>query len=218
MARYLLISCILFIMTGIFSTAVAQRPNTAYFKNMPLFWSQLYGKGGNTLYCNQPFGINKGRQINIEHIFPMGWVTKALGCGSRRHCRTVSPLFNKIEADMHNLYPALAKINKARGSRAYGMVKGESRKFGHCDFEIDPKKRRVEPRPAIRGNIARALFYMHASYNLRLFPRQAKLLKQWHREDQPDREELRRNQIIEQIQGRRNPFIDHPEQVDALPF
>jgi len=216
MVRRLLISCILFI-AGI-SAAMAKPPNTAYFKNMPLFWSQLYGNGGSTLYCNQSFGSQKGRQINIEHIFPMGWVTKALGCGSRSHCRTVSPRFNKIEADMHNLYPALAKINTARGSQAYGMVKGEPRRFGSCDFEIDQKKRKVEPRPAIRGNIARAMFYMHATYGLRLFPRQAKLLKQWHREDPPDREERYRNPIIEQLQGRRNPFIDHPKQVEALQF
>ncbi len=217
MARCLLISCILFI-TGTLSTAVAKPPNTTYFKNIPLFWSQLYGTGGNTLYCNHSFGSNKGRQINIEHIFPMSWVTKALGCGNRSHCRAISPRFNQIEADMHNLYPAQAKINKARGNQAYGMVEGEPRRFAQCDFEVDVQKHQVEPRAAVRGNIARAMFYMHASYGLKLFPRQAKLLKLWHREDPPDHEELRRNQIIEQIQGQRNPFIDHPEQVEALQF
>ena len=116
---------------------------------------------------------------------------------------------------MHNLYPALAKINKVRGSQAFGLVRGEPRRFGSCDFEIDPQKRQVEPRPEVRGNIARAMFYMHATYDLKLFSRQKKRLKQWHRQDPPDGEELRRNQIIEQIQGQRNLFIDHPEQVEA---
>lgn len=199
-------------------TAIAKPPATAYFQNMSLFWSQLYGDGGHTLYCNQLFGSKKGRQINIEHVFPMGWVTKALNCGSRSQCRTTSPRFNQIEADMHNLYPAQANINKARGSQAYGMVQGEPRQFSRCDFEIDLQKRRVEPRPAVRGNIARAMFYMQATYKLTLFSRQADLLKQWHSEDPPDHEELRRNQIIERIQGRRNPFIDHPEQVESLQF
>jgi len=119
---------------------------------------------------------------------------------------------------MHNLYPAQADINKARGSQAYGMVLGEPRRFGRCDFEVDLQKRHVEPQPAVRGNIARAMFYMHATYKLKLFSRQAVLLKQWHREDPPDQEELRRNQVIERIQGRRNPFIDHPEQLESLQF
>ncbi len=206
------LACCILLLAG---AAIAKPPDTAYFQNMPLFWSQLYGDGGNTLYCGRPFGPRKGRQINIEHIFPMGWVASALNCGSRSQCRTTSPSFNRIEADMHNLYPALARINKARGSRAFGMVPGERRRFGSCDFEIDPQKRRVEPRPAVRGNIARAMLYMQARYGLRLFPRQAALLRQWHRDDPPDHEELRRNRVIEQIQGQRNPFIDHPEQVAA---
>ncbi len=195
--------------------AIARLPDTAYFKNMSIFWSQLYADGGNTLYCNRPFGSRKGRRINIEHVFPMGWVAKALDCGSRSQCRASSPRFNRIEADMHNLYPALARINKARGSRAFGRVPGEPRRFGSCDFEIDPQKRRVEPRPAVRGNIARAMLYMQTRYGLRLFPRQARLLRQWHRDDPPDHEELRRNRVIERIQGERNPFIDHPERVGA---
>jgi len=119
---------------------------------------------------------------------------------------------------MHNLYPAQANINKARGSRAFGMVPGEPRRFRQCDFEIHPQKHRVEPRPEVRGNIARAVFYMHATYDLKLFPQQAKLLKQWHRQDPPDREEQRRNRIITRIQGQQNHFITHPEQVEALHF
>jgi len=119
---------------------------------------------------------------------------------------------------MHNLYPARADINKARGNIAYGIVQGEPRQFGRCDFEVDLQKRLVEPRPEARGNIARAMFYMHTTYGLKLFSRQAQLLKQWHEADPPDTDELRRNQIIEQLQGRRNPFIDNPEQVEMLKF
>jgi len=193
-------------------------PDTEYFQNMRLFWSRLYGKGGETLYCGQRFGPNKGRGINIEHIFPMSWVINTLNCRDRSHCRSVSPRFNKIEADMHNLYPARAHINKERGARAFGMVAGEPRKFGRCDFEIDRKRRLIEPRPEVRGNIARAMFYMHSTYGLKLFSRQGKLLKQWHREDPPDAGERHRNEIIERLQGKRNPFIDRPELVKNLRF
>ena len=119
---------------------------------------------------------------------------------------------------MHNLYPAQAQINQARGSQAFGMVPGEQRIFGSCDFEIDQQKRQIEPRPQVRGNIARAMFYMHDTYNLKLYSKQAKLLKQWNRQDPPDKEEQRRNQLIKQIQGQANHFIDHPDKIDTLNF
>ena len=35
----------------------------------------------------------------------------------------------------------------------------------------------------------------------------------WHFEDPPDKIEEARNSMIEQAQGSRNPFIDHPEVV-----
>jgi deoxyribonuclease-1 len=111
---------------------------------------------------------------------------------------------------MHNLYPSRQDINSARSSYAYGVIKGEKRYFGKCDFEVNKYKRRAEPRPKVRGNIARAMFYMQQKYGLTIFKKQGELLKQWHRQDPPDAEERRRNDAIEQIQGSRNQFIDQP--------
>lgn len=195
----------------------AAPPDTRYFRNLPIFWKQLYSNGGETLYCGQSFGKKKGRGINVEHVFPMGWVVKALKCKNRTQCRKRAR-FNRIEADMHNLFPARATINKARGAMAFGHVAGESREFGRCDFEIDRKKRQVEPRPEVRGDIARAMFYMHKKYKLTIFPRQGKRLKKWHRQDPPSIEEKRRNRIIERIQGQRNLFIDQPKLGHKLQF
>jgi deoxyribonuclease I len=212
---------ILMLAAGIASTCAASQqqatPN-GYLEILPLFWSELYPDGGHTLYCNQKFGPHKGRSINVEHIFPMSWVIKKLGCRSREQCRRYSPEFNRIEADMHNLYPAVASINTARSAMAYGMVLGEQRRFGSCDFEVDTKRRRVEPRRKVRGDIARAMFYMRDSYDLKLYSRQAKLLLQWHREDPPDDAERWRNNRIEQLQGRRNRFIDNPDDASNLRF
>ena len=190
----------------------------SYFDALPVFWSEIYGGGGATLYCGQSFGKWKGTDINIEHVFPMSWVVTAEKCGNRERCRETSPRFNRIEADMHNLYPARKVINKARGSLPYGDVEGEARRFGSCDFEIDHRGRKVEPRPASRGNIARAMFYMNDTYGLRIYNRQGRLLKKWHEEDPPDREERRRNALIEKVQGTRNRFIDQPGLADRLSF
>jgi len=195
-----------------------QQAFDSYFDALPLFWGEVYGEGGSTLYCAQGFGDRKGRDVNVEHVYPMAWVVRAEGCADREACRETSPRFNRIEADMHNLYPARAAINKARGSMPFGEVDGERRHYGDCDIEIDRRRRVVEPRPASRGNIARAMFYMQATYGLEIYSRQGRLLKQWHADDPPDREEMRRNERIARLQGTRNPFIDRPALAERLRF
>ncbi len=200
------------------SASAYKKPAGEYFNILPMFWSKIYPDGGETLYCGRRFGSHKGRSINIEHVFPMSWTLKKFGCRDREQCRRISPEFNRVEADMHNLYPAISEINQARSSYAFDIIRGERRHFGNCDFEIDKRKRRAEPRTKSRGNIARAMFYMHQRYELSIFKRQATLLKQWHREDPPDAEERRRNNAIEKVQGKRNPFIDQPELAYQLNF
>ncbi len=185
-----------------------------------LFWSVLYAGGGSTLYCGEPFGQTSAerRGVNIEHVYPMSWVTRALHCGRRSECRNISARFNHIEADLHNLYPAKHAINDARGSYRFGIVAGEPREFGSCDFEVDERARATEPRPASRGEIARAMFYMQNEYGLEIFRRQAELLRRWHWEDPVNDVERRRNDVIEQLQGTRNPFVDDPNLVDKSRF
>ena len=41
-------------------------------------------------------------------------------------------------------------------------------------------------------------------------------LRAWHFKDPPDKMEEKRNSLIEQVQGNRNPFIDHPEIVERV--
>ena len=194
------------------------RPLENYEEARKVFWSQLYDGGGETLYCGVGFSGNSRRGLNIEHVFPMSWVTRSLGCGRRKECRETSPRFNRIEADLHNLYPARADVNDARSSFRFGEISGERRVFGDCDFEFDARQRSVEPRPASRGEIARAMFYMHQQYGLTIFRRQGEMLLRWHRQDPPGEAEQRRNDRIEQVQGNRNPYIDSPELADELRF
>ena len=42
------------------------------------------------------------------------------------------------------------------------------------------------------------------------------VLRMWHIMDPPDIWEMDRNSLIEQKQGNRNPFIDHPELVERV--
>lgn len=189
-----------------------------YQHALPLVWSTLYQDGGETLYCARRFGKDKGRAINVEHVFPMSWVARHLKCGQRQQCRDTNERFNLIEADLHNLWPARADVNKARSSHPFGMIDGERRAFEGCDFEIDERRRMVEPRPQVRGEIARSIFYMAKEYGLVIYPRQGRLLQTWNRDDPVNNEERRRNDLIERIQGNRNPYIDNPELADQLRF
>ena len=178
-----------------------------YIEQIPQFWSLLYPSGGTSFYCAENFA-RFDRRYNIEHVFPMSWVTRALRCGTRDECRINSARFNRIEMDMHNLFPANRMINRARWSYAFAEIKGEDWYARGCDFEIDERARRVEPRPGVRGDVARAMLYMSERYDLPLYSRQKQLMLKWHAGDRPDAEERRRNQLIESYQGNRNPWID----------
>jgi deoxyribonuclease-1 len=212
------IALLLFTLVSCQLQAAGQQVHSKYLDALPVFWDHIYPQGGETLYCGRKFGPYRGHGINIEHVFPMSWVAREEGCRNRKFCQQTSRRFNYIEADMHNLYPARTEINKARGSFPYGEIAGEKRAFGDCDFEFHPRSRLVEPRPASRGNIARAMFYMHDTYGLTIYAAQGRLLKKWHREDPPDREERRRNDLIARHQGVRNRFIDNPNLAEELKF
>ncbi len=202
------------------SKNTADKKITDYEQARAIFWQQLYPNGGDTLYCGRPFLPRARKNFNIEHVFPMSWVTNGLNCGKRKQCRSTSAQFNIIEADLHNLYPSRTDVNRARGSLKFGEVTGEARRYGRkCDFEVNSNSRIVEPRPEVRGDIARSMFYMANEYReqgLELFKNQANLLAQWNRLDPPSAQEKRRNDRIEKIQGNRNPFIDKPEGIDDL--
>jgi deoxyribonuclease-1 len=189
-----------------------------YQHALPLVWGTLYRNGGETLYCARRFGTDKGRAINVEHVFPMAWVGRHLKCGRRQQCRETNARFNLIEADLHNLWPARADVNKARSAHPFALIEGERRAFEGCDFEVDERRRTVEPRPQARGEIARSMFYMADEYALAIYPRHGKLLQAWNRDDAVSNEERRRNDLIERIQGNRNKYIDTPELAEALRF
>lgn len=185
-----------------------------------LLWRSVYPNGGNTLYCGEPFDNEHRKGYNVEHVFPMSWATNGLNCGKRKQCRARSKVFNRIEADLHNLFPSRIDVNQARSSFRFGDIKGEARAYGnHCDFEVDERNQIAEPAPEKRGEVARAMFYMADRYKaegLVLFKKQALLLEKWHRTDPPSKEEQRRNTVIEKLQGNRNLFIDAPDEVHRL--
>ena len=180
-----------------------------YLDTVPVFWRTLYPDGGRGLYCDADFAAHD-RSYNIEHVYPMAWVSRALRCGDRHACRRNSPVFNEIESDMHNMYPVRKDLNRERAAYPYREIRGERRVEPGCDLEIDHRARMVEPPPVSRGNIARAMLYMEGRYDLKLYQRQRRLLLEWHRADPVDEHESWRNRRIKAVQGEPNPWIEQP--------
>ena len=131
------------------------RPIKDYKTARYLLWDKVYKDGGSTLYCGEPFGARHGKGINVEHVFPMSWVTNSLDCGTRDTCRRKNKTFNYIEADLHNLFPSRTDVNKDRSSYRFGEIPGEARHYGKlCDFEASQRSRIAEPAPEVDADRA----------------------------------------------------------------
>ena len=127
--------------------------------------------------------------------------------GGRKACKK-DKQFEKMEADLHNLVPAIGEINGDRSNFSFANIEGEKRVYGACDFEINFKERVVEPRQAIQGDIARIYFYMSETYNVTLNQELQEMLQNWSKLDPVDQKELKRNSKIFRIQGNSNKFVD----------
>ena len=132
--------------------------------------------------------------------------------------------------DLHNLKPADPSVNSSKGNKNFDNGGIQHDEAIECFFTQDT----WEPADAVKGDIARILFYMDIRYeggedepdlavtealnNLADVPNIGKLstLLDWHLQDPVDDFEMSRNEVIYGIQGNRNPFIDHPEYVSIL--
>ena len=72
---------------------------------------------------------------------------------------------------------------------------------------MDFKARKVMPRPAIRGMIARTYFYMSDRYKLRLSKQDRQLYEAWSKAYPPKVWEQQRNQQVACVMGWGNPYV-----------
>ncbi|RRQ21908.1 endonuclease [Thiohalobacter thiocyanaticus] len=140
-----------------------------------------------------------------------------LGCGTREECRDSSERFNRMEADLHNLWASLDYVNRHRSNYEFRLIDGEGHSLEGCDIErirIDGEYV-IEPRQIARGNVARSIFYMHSEYGLPIPDGMRDVLLEWNKNDPPSCHEMRRNNTIERLQGTRNRYIDHPSTAET---
>ena len=165
----------------------------------------------------------RARQLEWEHVVPAEafgqsfpeWRDGHPDCVHRkgkafkgRNCAAKMAVpFRYMEADLYNLQPAIGEVNQLRSNYSMAMIEGETRRFGSCDVEIEDRK--IEPRPDIRGDIARTYYYMDAAYPGRgvISEKNRKLFEAWDTEDLVDAWKRERVRRIEQLQGNTNPFV-----------
>jgi len=164
-------------------------------------------------------GQNDNNSWNREHVW-----AKSRGFGG-------APSTSKpASTDIHHLRPVDRSVNTSRSNRYFDNGGTSHSEATECKYTA----KTWEPRDAVKGDIARMMFYMVVRYegttggpdlelneqslgNYKL-PYIGKLstLLEWHKQDPVDAFEKNRNQTIFEIQGNRNPFIDHPEFVDYI--
>lgn len=163
--------------------------------------------------------VNRGNRIEWEHVVPAWQFGHQLQCwqnGGRAHCRNTNRTFRQMEADLHNLVPAIGEINGDRSNYRFQMIAGEARLYGKdINVEIDFKQRVAEPPENAFGDIARIYFYMQEKYGFQLSSTQDKLLRSWNNADPVDKWEKKRNQLMTQVQGNHNPFVTHYQQMEV---
>ncbi|MEV5337604.1 endonuclease [Streptomyces sp. NPDC052676] len=132
--------------------------------------------------------------------------------------------------DLHHIRPEDVQVNGIRGNKDFDNGGSGFTNSGGSLTDSNS----FEPRDAVKGDVARMIFYMIVRYEGgdgwadlegndsvsnggNPYMGRLSVLKQWNDEDPPDAFEERRNQVIyDTYQKNRNPFIDHPEWVEAI--
>ncbi|MHB1147872.1 MAG: endonuclease, partial [Lutibacter sp.] len=141
--------------------------------------------------------------------------------------------------DCHHLRPCDVSVNSARNNRWFAECNEQYFDDGGTiptDSWTSSTDWVWKPRDAEKGDVARMIFYMATRYEgfdgepdlevvdyipadkLTIEPIHALLsdLLLWSQQDPVDDFERNRNEVVYGYQQNRNPFIDHPEYIDAI--
>jgi deoxyribonuclease-1 len=193
-----------------------QRTQQNFEEAKRVFWKTLYRDGGTDLYCGVNFDAARNtpvaESLSVEHVYPADAIAETEPGCTNRSCQATR--VQRAMADLQNLWPALQRVNASRSKLRFGVLpQGTKPRFP----EFCPAYRRgigtqavVEPRDAVKGDVARSIVYMHFVYGLPLEDavEDRNLLLTWMAQDPPDAEETRRNGLIARIQGTSNPLLD----------
>lgn len=158
-----------------------------------------------------PMKIPDNNVVNCEHTWPQSKFTTAFPAETQK-------------SDLHHLFVTSSQANSTRGNNPFGEITGKP-PAANCDASaigkgIDTETNLpvvlFEPPAEHKGNVARALFYFSVRYRMSIDAMQEATLKRWNKEDPVSELDIKRNDQIQEVQGNRNPFVDHPELVDLI--
>ncbi|MGS2761913.1 endonuclease [Sinomicrobium sp. M5D2P9] len=136
---------------------------------------------------------------NREHVF-----AKSLG---NPNLGTSGP-----GSDAHHLRASDVGFNSDRGNLPFADASGNARRVSNSWYPGDEWK----------GDVARMVMYMYLRYGNRCLPsavgtgpqtyssEMMDIFLEWNAQDPVSQYEINRNNILENLQGNRNPFIDNP--------
>ena len=159
------------------------------------------------IYTGYSATMSQWNGWNREHVWP-----KSLGGNNT----------SGGGADLHHIRPSDASVNSSRGNKKYGEVSGGTAKYGS-----NPatgylggyySSTYFEPLDNVKGDVARIVLYVWVRWGTawgadsvtEVF-QSVDVLLEWMELDPVDTWELGRNEVVEDIQGNRNVFIDYPE-------
>ena len=142
-------------------------------------------------------------------------------------------------SDLHNLRAEDANVNSSRGNKFFDISDTNSAGYrmpAHAEAPLTSTDTDSwEPPASVKGDIARALFYMAVRYTGDLgnepalyltdatvqitsttnFMGRLSSLLRWSQADPVDAVEMLRNEHVYSFQANRNPFVDRPDWVAA---
>lgn len=163
----------------------------------------------NTLYCATP--LEQMRHIYAERVYPKNVLLNQFSCNNFASCYKKTDFF-KIWNDMHQVFAVTAHSHKAHRNRTIQNAR-TAHPSNHCGYKTTLAH--IEPPNHAKGKVARALLYLHQTYQLPITTNIA-TLKEWHLAYPPQEEELERNEKVFAVQGNRNPFISNPNLINRL--
>lgn len=174
------------------------------------FLKQVYANGGKTLYCQEAF--QPGDRVSVEHIYDERRLAQHFGCRTSRLCQR-NQQFVDVTQDRHSLFPVTSQAELDRRRTLFGDLPATTARNAECGYKQAFQV--FEPPLSVKGDVARAMLYLYDRYDIPLLGT-LEMYQRWHRDDPVDDEERRRNNVIEQVQGNRNPFIDEPDRAESL--
>ncbi len=155
----------------------------------------------------KPFFIPDYKILNTEHSWPQSKF-------SNEFSKTLQ------KTDLHAVFPVDSQVNNLRNNLEFAEVNQVYKQIcpaSKTGNSIEhPNQKFFEPPDEVKGDLSRAVFYFSIRYRLPISGHQEHFLKNWHKEDPPDEFEIKRNNLIFEIQNNRNPFIDHPYLVELI--